>query len=61
MRREEEEESEKERGENERRVQGLIYKTGRTNDRRENRGGRKWISDGAGALVFGGSVKKEIY
>ena len=34
---EEEEEGEKEKGENERRVQGLIYKARRTNDRRENR------------------------
>ena len=40
VRREEEEECEKERGENERRDQGLIYKTGRTCDKRENRGGR---------------------
>ena len=40
-RHEEEEEGEKEKGENERRARGLIYRAGRTNGRRENRGGRK--------------------
>ena len=58
--RKEEEESEKERGENERRVRGLIYKTRRTNNMRENRGGRKWISDGAGASIFRGTIKRFI-
>ena len=61
VRREEEEEGEKEKRENERRFRGLIYRAGRTNDKRENQGGRKWISDGAGASIFGRELKKEIY
>lgn len=61
MHRKEKEESKKERGENERRVQGLIYKDWK--DKRQARETRrqKWISDGAGASIFGGTVKKKIY
>ena len=52
MRREEEEEGEKEKGENERRVRGLIYRAGRTNSRCENRGGRKMDKRRYGCLDF---------
>ena len=60
-RRKEEEEKEKERGGMRGEPEVLFIKPGRTNDMREKRGGKKWISDDAGASIFGKTVKSEIY
>ena len=56
-RRKEEEEKEKEKGGMRGEPEVLFIKPGRTNDKCENRGDKKWISDDTGASISGKTVK----